>query len=150
VAILALAGERARRVDLTIIGSHCVGLDVILARLRARGFGARVIAVGSEAGLNAVRRGECDLEGAHLFDAKTGVYNEPFLAPGLALERGYGRLQGVIYRAGDARFEGRAAEDAVRDAARLPGVVMVNRNRGSGTRALYDRLLDDARPAGYG
>ncbi|MFT3773397.1 MAG: molybdopterin biosynthesis protein [Minicystis sp.] len=150
ISILALAGERARRVDLTIIGSHCVGIDVILARLRARGVTGRLIAVGSEAGLAAVRRGECDLAGAHLFDVKSGRYNESFVVQGILLERGYGRLQGVVFRRGDARFEGRDAEEAVRDAARTEGVVMVNRNRGSGTRALYDRLLGDARPAGYG
>jgi len=150
ISILALAGERARRVDLTIIGSHCVGVDVILARLCARGVTGRLIAVGREAGLAAVRRGECDLAGAHLFDPRAGRYNEPFLVPGVMLERGYGRLQGVVFRPGDARFDGRGAEEAVRDAARDPSVVMVNRNRGSGTRALYDRLLGDARPAGYG
>ncbi len=150
VSILALAGERARRVDLVIIGSHCVGLDVITGRLRARGVTAKLIAVGSEGGLNAVRRGECDIAGAHLFDPRTGTYNEAFLGPGLELVRGYGRLQGVVFRRDDARFEGKSAEDAVHEAARLPGIVMVNRNRGSGTRSLYDRLLGDARPQGYG
>lgn len=150
IAILPLAGERARRADLVIIGSHCVGLDVILGRLRARGITAKLIAVGSEGGLNAVRRGECDLAGAHLFDPATGEYNAPFLTPGIALVRGYGRLQGVVFRRGDARFEGGSAEDAVREAVLLPEIVMVNRNRGSGTRALYDRLLGDARPAGHG
>ncbi len=150
VEIFALAGERARRVDLTVIGSHCVGVDVVLARLRDRGFTGRLIAVGSEAGLAAARRGECDLAGAHLFDPASGRYNEPFLTDGLTLARGYGRLQGVVFRPGDARFEGRDATQAVREAASLPGVVMINRNRGSGTRALYDRLLGDARPAGHG
>ena len=150
IAILPLAGERARRADLVIIGSHCVGLDVILGRLRARGVIAKLIAVGSEGGLNAVRRGECDLAGAHLFDPVTGEYNAPFLTPGIALVRGYGRLQGVVFRRGDERFEGKSAEEAVREAVVLPEIVMVNRNRGSGTRALYDRLLGDARPAGYG
>jgi putative molybdopterin biosynthesis protein len=150
VSVLALAGERARRVDLVIIGSHCVGLDVILSRLRSRGVTAKLIAVGSQGGLEAVRRGECDLAGAHLFDAASGQYNAPFLSPGIELVRGYGRLQGVVFRKGDLRFEGKTAEDAVREAAHAPGVVMVNRNRGSGTRALYDRLLGDARPAGFG
>jgi putative molybdopterin biosynthesis protein len=150
VSILALAGERAQKADLVIIGSHCVGLEVILTRLRARGVTAKLIAVGSEGGLNAVRRGECDIAGAHLFDPRSGTYNEPFVTPDIELVRGYGRLQGVVFRAGDARFEGRSAEEAVREAARAPGVVMMNRNRGSGTRALYDRLLGDARPPGYG
>jgi putative molybdopterin biosynthesis protein len=150
VSILPLAGDRARKADLVIIGSHCVGLDVILGRLRRRGVTAKLIAVGSEGGLNAVRRGECDLAGAHLFDPVSGEYNAPFLAPGIDLVRGYGRLQGVVFRRGDTRFEGRPAEEAVREAVQLPEIVMVNRNRGSGTRALYDRLLGDARPAGYG
>lgn len=151
VIVHAIAGERARTVDLVLIGSHCVGLDILIGRLRARGgITSKLIAVGSEGGLHAVRRGECDAAGMHLFDPKTGTYNEPFVTPGLTLVRGYGRMQGVVFRPGDARFEGRPAEDAVREAARAPGVVMVNRNRGSGTRALYDRLLGDARPTGYG
>lgn len=150
VDIRALSGERARQADLVLIGSHCVGLDVLLGRLRERGFTTKFIAVGSEGGLHAVKRGECDAAGVHLFDSKSGKYNEPFLAPGVELVRGYGRLQGVVFRPGDTRFEGKNAEDAVREAARLSGIVMVNRNRGSGTRALYDRLLGDARPIGYG
>jgi putative molybdopterin biosynthesis protein len=150
VEVLALAGARARTVDLVIIGSHCVGLDVVVGRLARRGISCKVIAVGSQGGLDAVRRGECDVAGAHLFDPATGTYNEPFLHPGLELRRGYGRLQGVVFRPGDPRFEGKAAAEAVRAAAATPGVVMINRNRGSGTRALYDRLLGAARPPGWG
>ncbi|WP_206079468.1 molybdopterin biosynthesis protein [Polyangium spumosum] len=149
VAIHPVAGSRPRQVDLVVIGSHCVGLDVLLGRLAASGTTSKLIAVGSEAGLAAVRRGECDVAGVHLYDPETGTYNTPFLGPGLELVRGYGRMQGVVFRPGDARFEGKRAEDAVREAARAPGVVMINRNRGSGTRALYDRLLEGARPAGH-
>jgi putative molybdopterin biosynthesis protein len=150
VSVLATAGVRARKADLVVIGSHCVGLDVISARLRARGFTVKIIAIGSEGGLRAVQRGECDLAGAHLFDAATGAYNQPFVTPDLELVRGYGRLQGVVFRPGDERFEGRPAESAFREAAATPGVVIVNRNRGSGTRAIVDRLLGDLRPEGYG
>jgi putative molybdopterin biosynthesis protein len=150
VSVLATAGARARKDDLVIIGSHCVGLDVILARLRARGFTVKLIAIGSEGGLRAVQRGECDIAGAHLFDAATVVYNQPFLTPDLDLVCGYGRLQGVVFRPGDERFEGKPAEVAFREAAATPGLVMVNRNRGSGTRAIIDRLLGDLRPDGYG
>lgn len=150
VVVRALGGGRARGADLVIIGSHCVGLDILIERLRRRGFESKLIAVGSEGGLAAVRRGECDVAGMHLYDARTGTYNAPFLGPGLVLLRGYGRLQGVVFRRGDARFEGKGAAQAVSEAARLPGIAMINRNRGSGTRALYDRLLGDARPPGYG
>lgn len=150
VEVRALGGDRARRSDLVIIGSHCVGLDILIERLRRRGFSSKLIAVGSEGGLAAVRRGECDVAGIHLHDPRTGTYNTPFLGPGLVLVPGYGRLQGVVFRRGDERFEGKEAAAAVAEAARLPGVVMINRNRGSGTRSLYDRLLGDARPQGYG
>jgi putative molybdopterin biosynthesis protein len=150
VVVRALGGETARPSDLVIIGSHCVGLDVLIERLRRRGFGSKLIAVGSEGGLAAVRRGECDVAGMHLYDPRTGTYNAPFLGPGLVLARGYGRLQGVVFRRGDERFEGKEAAAAASEAAAMPGIVMINRNRGSGTRALYDRLLGDARPQGHG
>jgi putative molybdopterin biosynthesis protein len=150
VDVLAAAGARARKVDLVVIGSQCVGLDVLLGRLQRRGVSSKLIAVGSEGGLQAVRRGECDVAGVHLYDPATDSYNAPFLSPGLELVRGYGRLQGVVFRRGDPRFEGRRPDEAVREAARTPGVVMVNRNRGSGTRALYELLLEGAQPPGYG
>jgi putative molybdopterin biosynthesis protein len=154
VQVRGLSSAPPRPVDLVVIGSHCVGLDVLLGRLRARGSTSKLIAVGSEAGLQAVRRGECDLAGVHLYDPRSGAYNTPFLdhgpGPELELLPGYGRMQGVVFRPGDPRFHGKTAQDAVREAARTPGVVMINRNRGSGTRALYDRLLGEMRPAGHG
>ena len=54
-----------------------------------------------------------------------------------------------MFRKGDARFEGRSAADAMAAAASDRSCVMVNRNQGSGTRALIDRLLGGARPPGY-
>src|SRR5262249_31524119 len=67
----------------------------------------------------------------------------------LELVRGYGRLQGIVYRHGDARFEGKIAQDAIAEALRDAACIMVNRNQGSGTRALIDRMLQGARPHGY-
>jgi putative molybdopterin biosynthesis protein len=105
--------------------------------------------VGSTGGLDAARRGECDLAGVHLLDPNTNEYNRPFLTPGLELIPGYGRLQGIVFRRGDTRFEGRSAQDAIANAIEDPTCVMVNRNQGSGTRVLIDRLLGGARPRGY-
>ena len=135
--------------DLAIIGSHCTGLDAILDLLAARGIRGRSLAVGSLGGLAAARRGECDLAPAHLLDAATGTYNRPFLAEGLRLVPGWRRVQGVVHRRGDARFRGLDGRAAVRRAAGDPGLLMVNRNAGSGTRILLDGLLGGARPAGY-
>jgi putative molybdopterin biosynthesis protein len=144
-----LLGRELRIADLVVIGSHCVGLDYLLGELLKDGVRSKFIAVGSLAGLEAVKRGESDIAGIHLLDAQSGVYNRPFLTPALELIPGYGRLQGVVYRPGDTRFDGRTTSQAVASALADPTCVMVNRNAGSGTRALIDRLLGGAKPAGY-
>jgi len=144
-----LLGIGLRLADLVVIGSHCVGLDFLLGRMQDQGFHTKFLAVGSTAGLEAAKRGECDLAGMHLLDPATGVYNRPYLTPELELIEGYGRLQGVVFRPGDARFEGREAREAIARAAADPECVMVNRNAGSGTRILIDRLLGGVQPPGY-
>jgi putative molybdopterin biosynthesis protein len=135
--------------DLVVIGSHCVGLDYLLGRLHERGVRSKCLAVGSTGGLAAARRGECDLAGIHLLDPKTDTYNRPFLSDDLRLLPGYGRLQGIVFRPGDERFEGRTIAEAVARALADSTCVLVNRNRGSGTRVLIDRLLKDAKPPGH-
>ena len=142
-------GAGVRPPDLTIIGSHCVGLDRVVGLLAERGFRARTVWVGSAGGLAALRRGECDLAATHLLDPETGRYNAPFLEEGMALAPGWRRLQGVVFRAGDPRFEGRTAARAVAAALADPDSVMVNRNAGSGTRLLVDSLIGTARPPGF-
>ena len=144
-----LIGRGVEPADLVVIGSHCVGLDHLLGLLQRRGVTVKVLNVGSMGGLTAARRGECDLAPVHLMDPATGLYNEPFLAEGMTLLPGYRRLQGVLFRRGDVRFEGRDAAGAMADAAADPGCLMINRNPGSGTRILADRILAGARPAGY-
>src|SRR5262249_10910805 len=131
------------------IGSHCTGLDYLLGELHGRGVTSKVMAVGSTGGLDAARRGEGDLAGVPLLDPTADTHNRPFLTEGLELMPGYGRLQGLVYGPGDGRFEGKTIADATATALADPGCVLVNRNRGSGTRLLIDRLLGSARPAGY-
>ena len=63
--------------------------------------------------------------------------------------RGYGRMQGISFRPGDARFEGKSTFEAARAGRGELDCYMVNRNRGSGTRILIDRLLAGVRPRGY-
>jgi putative molybdopterin biosynthesis protein len=140
---------QARAPDLVIAGSHCVALDAVLSALSAQGFAARTIAIGSMGGVAAARRGECDLAPIHLMDS-SGIYNEQYAKDGLALVRGWQRMQGIVFRNGDARFEGKSAQDALKTALVDPDCIMVNRNAGAGTRILIDQLLGAARPAGYG
>ena len=142
-------GRAARPPDLMIVGSHCLGLDRLIGHLAGRGVSARTLWVGSAGGLASLRRGECDLAAMHLLDPETGRYNAPYLTAGLALAPGWRRLQGVVFRRGDPRFEGASAQDAVAGLLADDAAVMVNRNTGAGTRALIEGLLNGARPAGY-
>ena len=144
-----LLGERLEPADLVVIGSHCVGLDLLLGKLMRQGIRTKALYVGSMGGLAAARRGECDVAGIHLMDPATGTYNRPLLAETLSLVPGYGRMQGIVHRRDDARFVGKSPHDAVAAALRDPACVMVNRNAGSGTRILVDGLLRDRRPAGH-
>ncbi|MBN9245547.1 MAG: molybdopterin biosynthesis protein [Mesorhizobium sp.] len=148
-AEVTLFSPHLRIPDLVVIGSHCTGLDIALEPLARAGLTARSLAVGSIGGLAAARRGECDLAPIHLLDEKTGTYNTPYLAEGIELVPGWRRMQGIVFRPGDARFEGRSIEDAVAAALADPSCLMVNRNQGAGTRILIDRLLNGARPDGY-
>jgi molybdenum cofactor synthesis domain-containing protein len=149
-AEVTLFTPHVRVPDLLIVGSHCSGLDLVTAPLARAGLLVRSIAVGSLGGLAAAKRGECDFAPIHLFDEISESYNAPFLADGLELVPGWLRMQGIVFRIGDTRFEGlTSALDAVRAALADPACVMVNRNQGAGTRVLIGRLLGDARPEGY-
>ncbi len=54
-----------------------------------------------------------------------------------------------MFRRGDSRFEGRSLDEILSGAINDSSLAMVNRNQGSGTRILIDRLLGGRRPAGY-
>ena len=148
-AQVTLIGDAVRAPDLVIMGSHDVALDVVVGALGERGFHARTIAVGSQGGVHAASRGECDIAPVHLVDPATGIYNKHLVAPGLALVPGWRRMQGFVFRRGDARFAGMSADAALKAALADPSALMVNRNAGSGTRVLVDGLLRGARPSGY-
>jgi putative molybdopterin biosynthesis protein len=140
---------QANLADLVMIGSHCVGLDVLIGRLQAAGISVKALNVGSTGGLAAAKRGECDIAPIHLLDPQSGEYNRPLLTPELELVSGYRRLQGIVFRKGAPRFEGRSLEESIATALTAAACLMVNRNAGSGTRILTDRLLKGARPPGY-
>jgi putative molybdopterin biosynthesis protein len=148
-AQVTLLDGRKQALDLVIMGSHDIALDVVVGALADRGFTARTLAVGSQGGVAAINRGECDVAPVHLIDSATGQYNKHLIGPGLALVPGWRRMQGVVFRPGDKRFEGHSAENALKIVLADASALMVNRNVGAGTRVLMERLLDGARPAGY-
>ncbi len=144
-----LFSPHVRVPDLVIMGSHCTGLDAVVGALARQGRSARVLALGSLGGLTALQRGECDIAPIHLMDPATGAYNRPYLSADMTLIIGWRRMQGLVYRIGDDRFEGKSLAEAVASALADPDGVMVNRNQGAGTRTLIDGLLKGARPPGY-
>ena len=121
------------------IGSHDLILDVMADLMPALYPGNYLSSthVGSMGGLMALRRGEAHLAPTHLLDEETGVYNIPtlkrmFTEP-MALIKGVDRIQGILVKKGNPL--------GIRGIADLPGVHYVNRQRGAGTRVLFDYLL---------
>lgn len=146
---VTLIGSAVRPPDVVIMGSHDIALDAVVGALSERGFFARVLAVGSQGGVAAAQRGECDVAPVHLIDPASGKYNVHLTADGLRLVPGWQRMQGILFRKGDVRFEGRSPEAALKSALADSSCLMVNRNAGAGTRVLIDKLLNGARPPGY-
>ncbi len=120
--------------DLLIIGSHCLGIDVITRMMADRGYTVRSINVGSTGGLRAIRKGIADVAGVHLLD-EAGVYNEPFIKnlEEAVLVKGYVREQGLIVAKGNPLH--------IKGIGDLPGKRFINRTKGSGTRTLLDLEL---------
>jgi putative molybdopterin biosynthesis protein len=149
VAKVTLIGAKAHAPDIVIMGSHDVALDAVVGAIADYGLSVRTLAVGSLGGVAAAGRGECDIAPVHLVDPASGQYNKHLVTPSLSLVPGWRRMQGVLFRPGDARFEGKSAAEAIRAILADPSALMVNRNPGAGTRLLIDTLLNGVRPTGY-
>ena len=149
VAEVTLFGPGIAPPMLAIIGSHCIGLDAVVSQLADHGLQARVLATGSQGGLAALRQRACDIAPIHLFDPDSGGYNTSFLTDGMRLIPGWRRMQGLVFGKGDPRFEARTVAEVLAAVLADPNTLMVNRNQGSGTRVLLDRLLQGGRPQGY-
>jgi molybdate transport repressor ModE-like protein len=144
--------EDAPATALVMHASHDFAVGVLREMLGER----RTLEVqyrGSFDALAALRRGECDVAGFHVPEGSLGAHMVRRYAECLPMHE-YRliafatRVQGFIVRAGNPK-----AIAHVRDLAR-PDVRMVNRQRGSGTRALLEFMittegLDRARLAGY-
>lgn len=127
---------------LRFAGSHDLALEALLARLRLAhpGLSTTTAFVGSLDGLLALLHGEADLAGTHILDEATGEWNLPILQrifPGrrLASVTLAEREQGLIVARGNPHHLA-----GWRDLAQ-PGLRLVNRQPGSGTRTLLDLQL---------
>ncbi len=147
-------GAATHPADLVIAGSHCTGLELIAEYLHAQGLRIQLVALGSQGGLRNAASELCDVAPIHLYDRQTCTYNRTFVPDNCRLIRGYQRMQGLLFRRDDPRFSAPMGEPTgwVTDNLLADDVVMVNRNRGSGTRVLVDELLAPLapkRPRGY-
>ena len=128
--------------DLVFIGSHCLGVDLLLSLLEKEGFTVKAIYVGSLGGVQAIRRGEADVAGLHLLDERTLTYNtfilDEYSLRGTAiLIRGYARVQGIAVAKGNPKGIQGVSDIIDSD------VQFINRVKGTGTRVLFDYLLKE-------
>ncbi|MDG6244226.1 MAG: molybdopterin biosynthesis protein [Methanolobus sp.] len=118
--------------DLMLVGGQCPGIDLLE---EMTGLVIRTLNMGSSAGFTAISGGTADIACVNMVDPQ-GNFNSSVLAKmdlkDVVLVKGYRREQGLIF----------AADNPVHGLENLiTGVRLINRNRGSGTRALLDREL---------
>lgn len=127
-----------------IIGSHDLILDVMADMMPNKYTNMHVTSthVGSMGGLMALRRGEAHMAPIHLLDEATGEYNISYIKrmfkEPMALIKGVDRVQGIMVKKGNP-LEIKGIEDLVGGNIRY-----VNRQRGAGTRVLFDYKLKEA------
>lgn len=138
---------------LVVAGSNDLLLDRVIAHYNRTHPGALAVFgnVGSMGGLQALRRGLCHIAASHLVSANDQEYNFEFADRELERQpvvvNFCHREQGILY---GPTLQGMSC---VADLAR-PGVCVVNRPLGTGTRLLFDRELtrcgiDGSTLAGY-
>ena len=142
VSVRLLKSEDEIRNALVITGSHDPLIDEIIDILKKEDNGISVSSshVGSMSGIITLKRRETHLGGIHLLDEATNTYNEmyikKFFAPGeVALIKGVRRIQGIMVTAGNP-LNIHGIEDIY-----TKNLSYVNRQKGSGTRILFDYLL---------
>lgn len=135
-------GDAPRAPDLVVAGCDpSFGLVADLLR-REHGLDVLRVPAGSRAALDALRAGTVHVAGVHLRDPETGRYNGPWirrLVPGATTRVTYAVWEQVLVtRSGNPLGVG-----GVEDLARA-GLRFVNREAGSGSRALVELLLAEA------
>lgn len=126
-------------------GSHDLSIDILSTLIRERDVHRQIIAshTGSMAGIMAIKKGEAHLVGIHLLHEESREYNVPFVRQFLnsdevVLVRFLKRAQGWIVPKGNPKDIQRVEDIAERN------LLYVNRQKGAGTRMLFDSMLHDA------
>ncbi len=153
-AVKGRAAGRPRDAEphhLIIAGSDDLLLQILLREFNRRhpAMLGTSAALGSVAGLEAVRERRAHVAGMHLLDPDSGEYNRPQVAAAFPHQRAFlitlaHRQEGLVLPRGNPRRVSRFA-DVVRQRLRL-----ANREAGSGVRVLVDHLLSEHRPGKRG
>ncbi len=138
--LIVFAKDEAARKRLVLAG--CDPATGILSRMVEKASGVEVIsaAASSKLALTWLAEGKVHIAGSHLEDPKTGEFNLPFLRRHFPSEDlrvvTFARWEeGLVIAPGNPKNV-----RGVDDLARKP-IAFVNREPGSGSRALLDRLL---------
>lgn len=122
------------------IGSHDIVMDLINDELTQNTFGKIHLSsthVGSFQGLLCIKKHECHVSPIHLFDVEKETYNIPYIEKyieeDVALIKLVKRTQGFMVKKCNP-LNIKSIED-------LCNVRYINRQKGSGTRILFDYLL---------
>ena len=124
---------------LVSVGSHDLIMDVIADMMPNvyKNINLSSTHVGSMGGLMALKRGEAHIAPVHLLDEESGEYNISYIRrmfqEEMALIRGVGRVQGFIVKKGNPL--------GIHTIEDINKCRYVNRQRGAGTRILFDYEL---------
>jgi len=134
--------EEIQRSNGFVICGQDIMLDILLRYLQyqAKGIQALRSYAGSYNGLYALYHGHVQIATAHLWDGETDKYNIPYVKrmlpgiPGVIIHLA-NRMQGIYVARGNPKGI-KGWEDLKR-----PGITIINREKGSGTRVLLDEHL---------
>ncbi len=141
--LMVFAKDEASRKRLVLAG--CDPASSLLSNMVERESGVEVVsaAASSRLALSWLKEGKVHIAGSHLEDPKTGEFNMPVVRQEFAGEDvivvTFARWEeGLVVAPGNPKGIREAGDLARR------GMRFVNRERGSGSRALTDKLLDAA------
>ena len=141
IEVELLKPREALKNTLVAIGSHDPLIDELSDMLHSANPKLYLSSthVGSMGGLMAVKRGETHIAGTHLLDENNGTYNYAFIEKyfpkgGVRLVECVGRTQGIMVQKGNP-LNIKTVSDLTKE-----GLRYVNRQKGSGTRILFDYL----------
>jgi len=128
------------RKALVIVGSHDPMLDILGDIMRkTTDMTISSTHVGSMGGIMALLRGETHIAPIHLLDTVSGEYNksyvEKYFDKRVTLLKGVKRTQGILVAKGNPKGITRISDLSAKD------IIYVNRQKGAGTRILFDFLL---------